>query len=127
MTLTGVVFNKLIFSVRYPFDSQTCGMEFQCEGNSGEFVELIPQQLQYLGPKDLTQYFIRWNTVLLLLLLLLLLILYKVIIIIIRETNISLGSSGMVEVRVVLGRWPAMLDKQLNDVVKETKPTFGPG
>ena len=31
----------------------------ECEGNSGEFVELVPQQLNYLGPKDLTQYFIR--------------------------------------------------------------------
>ena len=31
----------------------------ECEGNSGEFVELVPEQLNYLGPKDLTQYFIR--------------------------------------------------------------------
>ena len=85
---------------RYPFDSQTCGMEFQCEGNSGEFVELIPQQLQYLGPKDLTQYFIRWTIVTHRLLI------YAVVISIIltRETNISLGDTGMVEVRVVLGR-----------------------
>ena len=32
----------------------------ECEGNSGEFVELVPEQLNYLGPKDLTQYFIRF-------------------------------------------------------------------
>ena len=31
----------------------------ECEGNSGEFVELVPEHLNYLGPKDLTQYFIR--------------------------------------------------------------------
>ena len=31
----------------------------KCEGNSGEFVELVPEKLNYLGPKDLTQYFIR--------------------------------------------------------------------
>ena len=31
----------------------------ECEGNSGEFVELVPEQLNYLGPRDLTQYFIR--------------------------------------------------------------------
>ena len=60
----------------YPFDTQSCGMIFevrgslsidcqkqtflpQTEGNSGEFVELVPEQLNYLGPRDLTQYFIR--------------------------------------------------------------------
>ena len=69
-----------IFSSRYPFDTQSCKMVIpvvllyrsswetdssysdkvlECEGNSGEFVELVPQQLNYLGPKDLTQYFIR--------------------------------------------------------------------
>ena len=45
--------------LRYPFDTQSCVMVFQCEGNSGEFVQLVPQHLEYLGPKDLTQYFIR--------------------------------------------------------------------
>ena len=32
----------------------------QIEGNGGEFVELVPESLDYLGPQDLTQYFIRW-------------------------------------------------------------------
>ena len=31
----------------------------QIEGNGGEFVELVPESLDYLGPQDLTQYFIR--------------------------------------------------------------------
>ena len=49
----------LIEAPRYPFDTQSCVMVFECEGNSGEFVQLVPQHLDYLGPKDLTQYFIR--------------------------------------------------------------------
>jgi hypothetical protein len=44
---------------RYPFDTQSCAMVLECEGNTGEFVELVPDTLKYLGPKDLTQYFIR--------------------------------------------------------------------
>ena len=50
----------MINPIRYPFDTQSCVMVFECEGNSGEFVQLVPQHLEYLGPKDLTQYFIRW-------------------------------------------------------------------
>jgi hypothetical protein len=42
-------------------------------------VELVPEELEYLGPKDLTQYFI-------------------------RQTNMSLGGKGEVLVEVVLGR-----------------------
>jgi hypothetical protein len=42
-------------------------------------VELVPEELQYLGPKDLTQYFI-------------------------RQTNMTLGGAGEVLVEVVLGR-----------------------
>ena len=44
---------------RYPFDTQLCTMLMEMEGNSGEFVELAPESLAYLGAKDLTQYFIR--------------------------------------------------------------------
>ena len=32
------------------------------DGNSGEFIELVDDGLQYLGPMDLTQYFIRSMT-----------------------------------------------------------------
>ena len=49
----------MLDQIRYPFDTQSCVMVFECEGNSGEFVPLVPQPLEYLGPKDLTQYFIR--------------------------------------------------------------------
>ena len=54
-------------------------MVFDTEGNSGEFVELVATELNYLGPQDLTQYFIRSN-------------------------NISLTPTGFIEVEVVLGR-----------------------
>ena len=63
----------------YPFDTQSCAMLFDTEGNSGEFVELVATELNYLGPQDLTQYFIRSN-------------------------NISLTPTGFIEVEVVLGR-----------------------
>ena len=54
-------------------------MILETEGNSGEFVELVPQGLEYLGPKDLTQYFI-------------------------RQTNMSINAKGQILVEVVLGR-----------------------
>ena len=38
-------------------------MLFDTEGNSGEFVELVPSELNYLGPQDLTQYFIRQTSI----------------------------------------------------------------
>ena len=47
---------RLQVGKRLPQNSQKV---LECEGNSGEFVELVPEQLNYLGPKDLTQYFIR--------------------------------------------------------------------
>ena len=52
----------------------------QTEGNTGEFVELVVSGLKYIGPKDLTQYFI-------------------------RNTNMTLGADNEVEVTVVLGRF----------------------
>ena len=54
-------------------------MVLSTEGNSGEFVELVVEKLSYLGPRDLTQYFI-------------------------RETGMNLTATKDVEVRVVLGR-----------------------
>merc|ERR1712224_47073 len=36
----------------YPFDVQKCSMIFIMQGNSGNFVKLIKNQLQYLGPVD---------------------------------------------------------------------------
>ena len=52
----------------------------QTEGNSGEFVKLVVSGLEYIGPRDLTQYFI-------------------------RNTNITLKADNEVEVMVVLGRF----------------------
>ena len=34
-------------------------MKFDPNGNSDEFIELIENGLEYNGPRDLTQYFIR--------------------------------------------------------------------
>lgn len=47
---------------KYPFDTQTCQIYMEMKGNSGSFAKLIPAQLNYLGPIDLTQYFVkRWD------------------------------------------------------------------
>ena len=43
---------------------QTCVMTFAPSGNGGEFLELVEGGLEYLGPRDLTQYFIRSAVVL---------------------------------------------------------------
>ena len=43
----------------YPFDTQTCHMLINPDGNSGEFINLIDDGLEYLGPMDLAQYFVR--------------------------------------------------------------------
>ena len=43
----------------YPFDTQTCLMTLNSDRNSAEFVDLKIEGMEYLGPKDLTQYFIR--------------------------------------------------------------------
>ena len=49
------------------------------DGNNGEFISLQDNGLEYLGPMDLTQYFI-------------------------RSTGISLSEDGSISVVVVLGR-----------------------
>ena len=43
----------------FPFDTQTCTMEFRPEGNSDANIKLLVDSLTYGGPQDLTQYFIR--------------------------------------------------------------------
>ena len=43
----------------YPFDVQTCSAVFVLKGNTGFFAELVVANLEYLGPIDLTQYFVR--------------------------------------------------------------------
>ena len=54
-------------------------MIFDSDGNSGEFVDLVAEDLNYLGPKDLTQYFI-------------------------RQTSMNKTMKGSIRVEVVLGR-----------------------
>ena len=54
-------------------------MIFDSDGNSGEFVDLVAEELNYLGPKDLTQYFI-------------------------RQTSMNKTMKGSIRVEVVLGR-----------------------
>ena len=58
---------------------QSCAMILEPDGNSGEFVDLIADELKYLGPQDLTQYFI-------------------------RQTSINKTMAGAINVEIVLGR-----------------------
>ena len=43
----------------YPFDTQNCTIELEAEGNSGLFIDLLSDELAYLGPKELSQYFVK--------------------------------------------------------------------
>ena len=46
----------------YPFDTQTCKIQLTTNGNSDKFVALEKAVLQYLGPVDLTKYFVKeWS------------------------------------------------------------------
>ena len=49
----------LVFRLGKLSNYATAKFLLQIEGNGGEFVELVPESLDYLGPQDLTQYFIR--------------------------------------------------------------------
>ena len=42
----------------YPFDVQTCKAIFTMKGNTGFFAKMVADELQYLGPIDLTQYYV---------------------------------------------------------------------
>ena len=43
----------------YPFDTQRCKIVVTLAGNADLMMKLQPGKLNYLGPKDLTQYFIK--------------------------------------------------------------------
>ena len=43
----------------YPFDTQTCAMQFKIVNKFADFVDLNPQSLAYSGPTDLTQYVVK--------------------------------------------------------------------
>ena len=42
----------------YPFDTQTCAMQFRIVNEFADRVKLNPQHLAYSGPMDLTQYMV---------------------------------------------------------------------
>ena len=43
----------------YPFDTQKCSMNFFVEKGSRDLIDLLVQNLEYSGPLELTQYFIK--------------------------------------------------------------------
>ena len=43
----------------YPFDAQTCFMIMKLGGGTEKLVSLSPGLLQYLGPEELTQYYVK--------------------------------------------------------------------
>ena len=43
----------------YPFDIQHCRVVMAMEGNSGLYVRLLSNSVQYLGPTELSQYFVK--------------------------------------------------------------------
>ncbi len=47
----------------YPFDTQKCTAVFIMKGNSGEFLDLVGRNAEYLGPIDLPQYFVMDTTI----------------------------------------------------------------
>lgn len=62
MTISRVYSIKFICEFdmsKYPFDTQTCQIQMEMRGNSGSFAALISKELKYLGPIDLTQYFVK--------------------------------------------------------------------
>ena len=40
----------------YPFDHQNCQISLAYQGNQGEIIKLIPENLAYLGPTTMKQY-----------------------------------------------------------------------
>ena len=43
----------------YPFDIQTCRIAMVLDGVTSQFVSVLPGQLNYTGPRELTQYYVR--------------------------------------------------------------------
>ena len=43
----------------FPFDTQQCSVILIMKGNTNKFVNMTHNQLEYIGPVDLTQYFIK--------------------------------------------------------------------
>ena len=47
----------------YPFDTQTCNMVMKLGGGVEKLVSLTPGILEYLGPEELTQYYVKDYTI----------------------------------------------------------------
>ena len=43
----------------YPFDQQICHVEMVMDGVLDNYADLLPGNLDFLGPKELTQYFVK--------------------------------------------------------------------
>ena len=43
----------------YPFDQQTCHVEMLLDGVLDNYAELLPGGVEFTGPKELTQYFVK--------------------------------------------------------------------
>ena len=43
----------------YPFDTQTCTLDFTLDATASAFVSLDVGELEYTGPVELLQYFVR--------------------------------------------------------------------
>ena len=66
ITLSRVYRNEFICIYQiawYPFDTQRCRIIISLVGNSDEFINLLPGNLSYLGPEDLTIYFIKETSI----------------------------------------------------------------
>ncbi len=66
ITLSRVYSGKFLCEFRmvvYPFDTQRCSAIFIMKGNSGKFIQLLAAEINYLGPIDLTQYFVEDYTI----------------------------------------------------------------
>ncbi len=62
ITISRVYFSEFLCDfdmAMYPFDTQQCFINLIPGGNTGEFIELVPDFLNYTGPLELTQYFIK--------------------------------------------------------------------
>ena len=46
----------------YPFDTQECSMQFKIVNKYSDFAVLIPENLSYSGPEDLTEYEVKGYT-----------------------------------------------------------------
>ena len=43
----------------YPFDIQTCFIEMQLDGVLDNYADLLPGGVEFTGPQELTQYFVK--------------------------------------------------------------------